>query len=65
MVLYDEAALAPYSVQQLETIVADELPFANEATANSLVDLQFNLVHTGLVSDGTQPVRGGYSCAIS
>lgn len=50
MVLYDEAVLDSYSADQLETIIADELPFANEATENSLVDLKFNLAHTGLVS---------------
>eukprot|EP00752_Nemacystus_decipiens_P010085 g8987.t1 len=50
MVLYDTVALESYtSADQLETRIADELSFANEATANSLVNVQFNLVHTGLL----------------
>lgn len=52
MVLYDEAVLTYYSTQQLETQIAGELIYSNEATANSLVDLQFNLVHAGKASDG-------------
>lgn len=52
MVLYDQAVLNRYSVDYLETLIADELPTSNEAAENSLIDLQFNLVHTGKASDG-------------
>eukprot|EP00903_Cladosiphon_okamuranus_P011265 g10623.t1 len=47
MFLYDEAVLDRFSRDYLETVIADELPSSNEAAANSLVDLRFNLVHTG------------------
>ena len=53
MYLYDEAVLNRYSADFLETIIADEVPTATEAARNSLVDLQFNLVHTGKASDAT------------
>lgn len=49
MILYDEAVLERYSTDYVETLIADELPTSNEAAENSLIDLQFNLVHTGKV----------------
>lgn len=53
MFLYDEAALErgiAVTPEQMETLIADEIPASNEAAANSLLDLKFNLVYTGLVS---------------
>lgn len=50
MVLYDEAVLEIYSTEYVETLIADELPSSNEAAYNSLIDLRFNLVHTGKAS---------------
>eukprot|EP00752_Nemacystus_decipiens_P010084 g8986.t1 len=50
MFVYDEAALERGFVvtpEQMETLIADELPFSNEAADNSLIDLRFNLVHAG------------------
>ncbi|CAM9959250.1 unnamed protein product [Scytosiphon promiscuus] len=54
MVLYssdslDRAAWGGVTAEQMETLIADELPKATEATMNSEVDLEFNLVHTGLL----------------
>lgn len=37
----------------METLIADELPYSNEAAANSLVDLRFNLADVGKANDGT------------
>lgn len=51
MFLYDEAVLERYSVDYLETLIADELPTSTEAAVNSLIDLRFNLIHTGKASD--------------
>lgn len=54
MVLRDEAVLRRYFPSEyLETVIADELPYSNEAAANSLIDLRFNLVHTAKASGGT------------
>ena len=50
MFLYDEAVLDRYPADYLETLIADELPLATEAAANSLIDLRFNLVHAGKAS---------------
>eukprot|EP00903_Cladosiphon_okamuranus_P011266 g10624.t1 len=50
MFLYDKAAMeggVAVTSEQMETLIADELPYSNEAAANSLINLQFNLVHTG------------------
>lgn len=48
MVLYNDMALGRIGVtaEQMETKIADELPTANEAAANSNINLRFNLVHT-------------------
>ena len=35
---------------QMETLIADEIPTANEAATNSEIDIRFNLVHTAPVS---------------
>lgn len=55
MILYSSVALARVvggaTAEQVETMIASELPEATEAAANSEIDLQFNLVHTGLVSN--------------
>jgi len=53
LALYNDKGLNRIGVtpQQIETLIANELPRANEATANSLVDLRFNLVHTEKVGD--------------
>jgi len=53
MYLYDEVVLDRYSADQLESLIADEIPTMTEAAQNSLVDLQFNLVYTGKASDAT------------
>lgn len=37
------------SADQMETMIAGELPLTNEATENSGVDLHFNLVHVAEV----------------
>lgn len=55
MVLYSEDALSRVfggaTAAQMETMIADELPKATEAATNSEIDLQFNLVHAGPVSN--------------
>lgn len=54
MFLYSSDALARVvggaTAEQMETKIANELPKATEAATNSEIDLQFNLVHAGLVS---------------
>jgi len=52
MILYSDKGLdrLGVSAEQMETKIADELPVTNEAAANSLVDVRFNLVHTAMVS---------------
>lgn len=52
MFLYDDAVLNRYSVDYLETLIADELPASNTAAENSLIDLEFKLAHIGKASDG-------------
>ena len=53
MILYSDKALERLGVsaEQMETKIADELPTTTEAAANSLVNLEFNLAHTGKVGD--------------
>lgn len=50
MFLYDEAVLDRVTAQQMETLIADELPASNEAADNSLINVRFNLVHAGEAS---------------
>lgn len=54
--LYSEDGLVRRGVtaEQMETMIADELPLTNEATANSDVDLRFNLVHVAQVGGVVQ-----------
>lgn len=51
--LYSEDGLNVRGIQaeQMETLIADELATSNEATANSGVDLHFNLAHVAQVGD--------------
>lgn len=60
MFLYDEAAVGrTYGVgEHFETLLADELPVTNEAAENSGVDVRFNLVHAGKVSENTPRAKG-------
>ncbi|CAM9379081.1 unnamed protein product, partial [Hapterophycus canaliculatus] len=53
MFLYSSDALTRVvggaTAEQMETKIANELPKATEAAANSEIDLEFNLVHAGLL----------------
>lgn len=55
MFLYSDASLTRVvngaTAAQMESLIANELPKATEAAVNSDIDLQFNLVHAGPVSD--------------
>lgn len=55
MFLYSSDALSRVvggaTADQMETKIANELPKATEAAVNSEIDLQFNLVHAGPVSE--------------
>lgn len=54
MVLYSPESLLRVvgnaTAEQMESLIADELPAATEAGVNSEVDIKFNLVHTAEVS---------------
>lgn len=55
MVLYSSDSLnrtiGGVAPEQMESMIADEITVSNEATTNSEVDLQFNLVFVGPVSN--------------
>lgn len=46
------------TAEQMETLIADELPEATTAAENSEIDLEFNLVHAGPVSGFLMKVYG-------
>jgi len=53
--VYSSASLARVpgggvNAEQMESLIADEIPSATEAAANSEIDLRFNLVHVAPVS---------------
>lgn len=54
MVLYSPESLprvvGGVTAEQMETLIADELPAATEAGVNSEISVNFNLVHTAVVS---------------
>jgi len=51
MVLYSAEGLEKLGVteEQMETKIADEMSLSNEVATNSMVNLQFNLVHVAKV----------------
>ncbi len=53
MILYSQQGLEKLGVteEQMETKIADEMSLSNEVAANSMINLQFNLVHVAKVCE--------------